>query len=310
MDLPVPADPLVSVIIPARDAETTIGRQLDALAAQDHPGGWEVTVVDDGSADETAAVAASRRPHLPRLRVVRTPDDGESGVNRARNLGAGHSAGDLLLFCDADDIVAPGWLSALAGALGGAAAVGGALERRTLNNAGHLGHVVAAADGPRCACGGQGCLELVASGTALVTQAHAAGWTAPRPDPTARDLAVAARAGEPMASAVFRRAGRALAAAFASVCALCDLDRVVVGGGVAQAGAPLFDAIETGMREFSGLSFLHRVTVRPAALGQDAGLVGAAVPILRPERYAGAAAPPRLRERDVRHGGKEQRRCR
>ncbi|WP_189938076.1 glycosyltransferase [Streptomyces sulfonofaciens] len=126
----------MSVVIPARDAADTLGRQLDALAAQDYTGRWEVVVVDDGSADGTAGVAESRRPVLPALRVVRTR--GSGGVNRARNAGCRHSRGRLLLFCDADDLVTPGWMSALVRALEGAPAAGGALERRALNGAAAL----------------------------------------------------------------------------------------------------------------------------------------------------------------------------
>ncbi|MER6169072.1 glycosyltransferase [Streptomyces violaceorubidus] len=136
VEVPRPTGPdeaLVSVIVPARDAAATLGRQLDALAVQDHTGPWEVIVVDDGSSDGTAAVAEAHRSALPALRVVRA--EGGGGVNGARNLGCRHSDGTLLLFCDADDIVAPTWMSAMVAALGTAGAVGGALERHTLNGA-------------------------------------------------------------------------------------------------------------------------------------------------------------------------------
>ncbi|NYI07596.1 ROK family protein [Allostreptomyces psammosilenae] len=178
--------------------------------------------------------------------------------------------------------------------VGGGLILGGRPRVGPTGNAGHVGHIVTEVDGPPCPCGSRGCLELFASGTAVVTLAHESGWRGPVADPavgpTAGDVAAAARAGDPVARAVFTRAGRALGAAFTSVCAVCDLDRIVVGGGVAQAGAVLFDALEAGMREFGGLGFLRRVTVHPAALGQDAGLVGAAAPLLLPDRY-GAADP-------------------
>ncbi|MGW0562183.1 ROK family protein [Streptomyces sp. NPDC003016] len=178
--------------------------------------------------------------------------------------------------------------------VGGGLILGGRPRVGPTGNAGHIGHIVTVLDGPLCPCGGRGCLELFASGTALATAARESGWQGPVADPatgpTAGDLAVAARAGDPFAQAAFTRAGRALGAAFTSVCATCDLDRIVVGGGVARAGRVLFDALDAGMREFGGLGFLRRVTVRPAALGQDAGLVGAAAPLLVPDRY-GAADP-------------------
>jgi glucokinase len=174
--------------------------------------------------------------------------------------------------------------------VGGGLVLGGRPWPGPSFNAGHIGHLVADPDGPSCPCGGRGCLELIASGTALMTEAKAAGWDGWRPQATGADLTAAARRGDLVASAVFQRAGRALAAAFVSVCALCDLDRIVVGGGVAQSGELLFDAIEAGMREFAGLAFLRRVTVHPAVLGPDAALVGAAALLFHPDRYKRATA--------------------
>lgn len=169
--------------------------------------------------------------------------------------------------------------------VGGGLILGGRPWHGPSGNAGHIGHVVVEPDGPRCPCGSRGCLELTASGTGLLSRARAEGWTGPGEDATARDLAAAARAGDPLAARLFREAGRALAAAFVSVCAVCDLDRIVVGGGVAEAGPLLFDAVHAGVREFSGLPFLHRVEVRPAELGEHTGLVGAAAVVHAPQRY-------------------------
>ncbi|MFJ4918761.1 ROK family protein [Streptomyces sp. NPDC088725] len=170
--------------------------------------------------------------------------------------------------------------------VGGGLILGGRPWPGPSANAGHLGHIITDPDGPACLCGSRGCLELTASGTALLARARAAGWTGPTADATTRELADAARAGDPLASRLFAEAGRALAAGFTSVSAICDLDVIVVGGGVAGAGAPLFDAIDAGMREFGGLPFLRRVSVRPAELGPDTGLVGAAASLHEPERYA------------------------
>ena len=159
-------------------------------------------------------------------------------------------------------------------------------------NAGHVGHVPVDLNGERCRCGSRGCVETIASGPNLVRGALARGWQ-PLPGATAEQLAASAQAGDPIAVDAFARAGRALAAGFASVAATCDIDRVVVGGGVALSGSVLFDAIAAGMAEFSGLSFTRRVTVHPARLGPAAGLVGAAALLLRPDA-AGVIAVPRF----------------
>ena len=74
----------------------------------------------------------------------------------------------------------------------------------------------------------------------------------------------------------FERGGRAVAAMIASVAAVCDLDLVVIGGGVANAGPVLFDPLREALRDHLGLDFIADLRVLPAALGGDAGLVGAA----------------------------------
>ena len=67
----------------------------------------------------------------------------------------------------------------------------------------------------------------------------------------------------------------------ASVAAVCDLDLVVIGGGVAKSGPVLFDPLHAALRGYAGLDFIAGLRVVPAALGGDAGLVGAAA-LLRP----------------------------
>jgi GT2 family glycosyltransferase len=114
--VPAVSAPSVSVVIPCFDAEATLGGQLAALAAQEYPGEWEVIVADNGSTDGSRAVAESLRGRLPALRWIDA--SGRRGAAHARNAGAASARGELLLFCDADDEVAPGWLTAMAGALG------------------------------------------------------------------------------------------------------------------------------------------------------------------------------------------------
>jgi glucokinase len=142
-------------------------------------------------------------------------------------------------------------------------------------NAGHVGHVVVEQDGAPCTCGGRGCVETVASGPSMVRWARANGWSAP-PGAGARDLAAAAAAGDSVAVRAFHGAATALAAMIASVGAVCDLDLVVIGGGVAKSGHLLFDSLRTALADYAGLDFLAGLRVVPAGLGGEAGLVGAA----------------------------------
>ncbi len=111
--------PAASVIVPARNAQSTLSRTLDALAVQQLNGGYEVIVVDDGSTDRTAALARARGQ---RVTVLEQP---ALGAAAARNLGAASANGSVLAFCDADVFPAPGWLAAGASALGSADLVQG-----------------------------------------------------------------------------------------------------------------------------------------------------------------------------------------
>lgn len=101
----------LSVVIPCFNAAATLGGQLAALAAQRWVGEWEVIVADNGSTDGSAALAATFRGRLPRLTVVAA--SGLLGPGHSRNVGARVARGEALLFCDADDEVAPGWLAAM-----------------------------------------------------------------------------------------------------------------------------------------------------------------------------------------------------
>jgi glycosyltransferase involved in cell wall biosynthesis len=103
--------PGVTVIVPARDAEATIGRTLAGLEAQRGFGDFEVLVVDDGSRDGTRALASAAPV------VTEVLDGGANGPAAARNAGAARARGDRLAFLDADCEPAPGWLDAGAGAL-------------------------------------------------------------------------------------------------------------------------------------------------------------------------------------------------
>jgi glucokinase len=159
--------------------------------------------------------------------------------------------------------------------VGGGLVLDGVPYTGRTGNAGHVGHVVVEQDGQPCACGGRGCVETVASGPWMVRWARENGWAAP-PGAGARDLAAAAAAGDPVAVRAFRRGTTALAAMIASVGAVCDLDLVVIGGGVAKSGGLLFDPLRAALADYAGLDFLAGLRVVPAELGGEAGLIGAA----------------------------------
>lgn len=120
----------VSVILVARNAADTIGEQLDALATQHTDRTWELVVVDDASTDPTRNVIDAA---LDRFDSAELHTGDGDGANAARNLAASHAQGDLLVFCDADDRVAPGWIDALHRNSSQWDLAGGRLDTATLN---------------------------------------------------------------------------------------------------------------------------------------------------------------------------------
>ena len=131
--------PVISVVVPAYNAAATLGDQLDALAAQETEDPFEVVVVDNASTDDTADVAASYAGRLPGLRVVAARSG--RGVAYARNAGVRAAAGGLILFCDADDVVRPGWVVAMSAALQRDDLVGGAVDVSRINDAAQVASV-------------------------------------------------------------------------------------------------------------------------------------------------------------------------
>jgi glucokinase len=203
---------------------------------------------------------------------VRLAGDGLCMALGERWLGAGRDAAFLLGI-----VVSTG--------IGGGLILDGAPYDGRTGNAGHVGHVVVdVSGGPPCACGGRGCAEAIAAGPRMAEWARDNGWSAP-PDASAKELADAATAGVPVALAAFRRGATALAAMIASVAAVCDLDLVVIGGGVAKAGPLLFDPLREALRRHARLDYLRNLRVVPATLGSDAGLIGATALIAEAGQY-------------------------
>ena len=169
--------------------------------------------------------------------------------------------------------------------VGGGLVLGGRLIDGATGNAGHIGHMVVDPTGPECACGGRGCLEAIAAGPRVARWAKDQGWRGGEPGADARALADDARAGDPIAVAAYARAGWALGVAIASAVSLLDVDAVVVGGGLSQAGRLLFEPLRAAYAEHAGLDFAREVPIGTPLLGQEAGVVGAAALLLAGAAY-------------------------
>jgi glucokinase len=161
-----------------------------------------------------------------------------------------------------------GWIGAASGrrdflamvvstGIGGGIVLDGRLLQGRLGNAGHVGHVVVEPDGRPCACGGRGCLEAEASGTALAT--------------------ITGRPAELAPPEVVERTGTLVGRAVASVANLLDLPLAVVSGSVALGfGAPFFAAAQREVKARCGLEFARGTRVVPGGLGDEGPLIGAA----------------------------------
>jgi glucokinase len=173
--------------------------------------------------------------------------------------------------------------------IGGGIVSAGRLLRGAHGLAGEIGHVIVEPGGPRCGCGNRGCWEQVASGAALARAGrravaeHAGSGVArmAEGDPgrvTGEIVTSAARAGDEVAAAIFAEVGRRLGEGIAGLVNVLDPEIVVVGGGVADAGdlllAPARDAF---LGAVEGDDVRPPVPIVPAAMGNDAGAVGAAL---------------------------------
>ncbi|MFF7331340.1 ROK family protein [Streptomyces sp. NPDC090306] len=174
--------------------------------------------------------------------------------------------------------------------VGGGLILNGRLHPGPTGNSGHIGHISVDLDGDPCPCGARGCVERIASGPNIARRAVEGGWRpGPDGDTSAAAVAEAARAGDPVAVASFERAAQALAAGIAATATLVEIDIAVVGGGVGKAGDVLFTPLRRALRDYATLSFVQGLTVAPAQMGTDAGLVGAAAAALASREGATAA---------------------
>ncbi|MFC9249691.1 ROK family protein [Streptomyces sp. NPDC057136] len=267
---------------PARDgAETVMGAVGDVLAELRASSLWErAGAVGIGSAGPVDASAGTVSPvNVPGWR-------GFPLVDRVAAVTGGLSVvlvGDGVAMTAAEH-----WLGAAQGydnalclvvstGVGGGLVLGGKLHPGPTGNAGHIGHICVDLDGDVCPCGARGCVERIASGPNIARRALDGGWVpGPDGDSTAAAVAASARAGDPVAIASFERAAQALAAGIAATATLAEIDIAVVGGGVAGAGEVLFAPLRRSLRDYATLSFVQQLTVAPAVMGTDAGLVGAA----------------------------------
>jgi len=171
--------------------------------------------------------------------------------------------------------------------IGGGLLIGGEVYRGSSGAGAELGHVVIEADGPPCQgnCPNRGCVEALASGTAIAREGIAAAQAAPDSilgravadgvTLDGKEVTDAALAGDPTAVGVLEKVGRRLGVALSSFANVFEPDIIVIGGGAIRAGGLLLDPARDEMAT-RALSPMDRTPVVAAELGPDAGMIGAA----------------------------------
>ncbi len=169
--------------------------------------------------------------------------------------------------------------------IGSGLVVNGKLVRGANNAAGEIGHIkLNYLEGPLCGCGDRGCLEAYASGPSIVALAeeYIKGGKSTKyrelanPDITPYIVAAAAKEGDPVARQIFKIMGEYIGMGLTSVVNLLNPEKIIIGGGVAEAGNILLDPIRDTIAR-RAMTIQKEVEIVPAQLGNTAGVIGASL---------------------------------
>ena len=172
--------------------------------------------------------------------------------------------------------------------IGGGIIINGRLYFGASGSAGEIGHTTIDVNGPRCGCGNIGCLEVLASGTAVAKEAirrirqggmssliEAVGGKIE--NITAEEVSIAAQEGDSLASEVILKAATHLGVGLANIVNIFNPEMIIIGGGMAKMGDLLLNPARQVVRERAFQLSAQAVQIVPAQLGDDAGVLGAAV---------------------------------
>lgn len=172
--------------------------------------------------------------------------------------------------------------------VGGGLLLGGQLYRGRSGLATELGHMIVSPGGELCGCGNRGCLEALASGTALERLGRSAVAADPASqlgrlcggDPsgiTGHLILEAAQLGDAQACSFFEQVGYWLGVGIASLTSIFELELVVIGGGLVETGDLLLDPARASLDTFAFSPEYRPIPpIQPGTFGSDAGVVGAA----------------------------------
>ncbi len=158
--------------------------------------------------------------------------------------------------------------------VGGGLVLGGELWRGADGMAGEIGHITVEPGGRTCRCGNAGCLETYASANGIADSYRELSGL--EEVVSAEEVHRRALEGDPNARQAYREAGRSLGLAFAALVNLLNVELIIIGGGVLPAWDLFLPAAEQEMRRRAFVALATRVRLAPAALGDLAGVTGAA----------------------------------
>jgi glucokinase len=157
--------------------------------------------------------------------------------------------------------------------VGGGLIIEGGLYRGQDNAAGEIGHVPVNERGAHCNCGGNACLETYIGNNTILHEARKAF----KRDISLEELSALARERNRQALNIWLQVARRLGIALVGVVNLLNLDAIIIGGGIANAGSVLFDKVKETIKGQAMRVQARRLKVLKAKLGSDAGLIGAAI---------------------------------
>ena len=172
--------------------------------------------------------------------------------------------------------------------IGGGIIINGRLYSGASGSAGEIGHITIDVNGPRCNCGNIGCLEALASGTAVakevikrIRQGERSSLTeivgGKIENITTEEVSIAAQDGDSLASEVILKAATYLGVGIANLVNIFNPEMIIIGGGMAKMGDLLLNPARQVVRERAFQLPAQAVQIVPARLGDDAGVLGAAV---------------------------------
>ena len=237
-----------------------VNRQTDrVVASRDLPG-----IVRENLHDEFMEATGLR---------FELENDANAAAYGEFKIGAGRGAHDLFYVTIGEGI-------------GGAIILGGKLWTGASGLAGEVGHITIDTEGDECECGNTGCLETVASAPNIVRRANerlnrdatsSLSKLAMNKNFTADDLAREAKEGDDFSLMMIERTGKYIGTGVASIINLLNIERIVLGGGVMQAGDLILNPIIQEAKRRAFLPCFEATQIVVAALGEDAATIGAAM---------------------------------